>query len=111
MMIFLPAASGRRAGVGKPRTLADSVTGDTITWSRDSQFVYADSSQGEKPVIERFRVRDGMRSTAVSLSEMQKLPGRMDSWFGLTPDGLDKSEGPVRHSILCLTTKTTGKNP
>jgi len=69
------------------RTLAGSVTGDTIAWSRDSQFVYADSSQGEKPVIERFRVRDGVRSTAVDLAELQKVPGQMDSWFGLTPDG------------------------
>lgn len=72
---------------GRWRTLASSVTGDTIAWSRDSQFVYADSSQGEKPVIERFRVRDAMRSTAVDLAEMQKIPGQMDFWFGLTPDG------------------------
>ena len=69
------------------RTLAGSVTGDTIAWSRDSQWLYADSSQGEKPLIERFRVRDGMRRTAVDLSEMQKIPGQMDFWFGLTPDG------------------------
>lgn len=69
------------------RTLADAVTGDTIAWSRDSQFAYADSSQGERPLIERFRVRDGMRSTAVDLAEMQKIPGQMDFWFGLTPEG------------------------
>lgn len=68
------------------RTLASSVTGDTIAWARNSQFVYADSSQGEKPVIERFRIRDGMRNTVVDLLELQKLPGQMDFWFGLTPD-------------------------
>jgi hypothetical protein len=67
--------------------LADSVTGDNVTWSRDSLFVYADSPRGERPVIERFRVPDGERSEALSLRSLQKVPGQIDFWFGLAPDG------------------------
>jgi Tol biopolymer transport system component len=65
--------------------LADSITGDNLNWSSDSQFVYADSPQREKPAIERIRVSDGQRSTAMSLSFLQKAPGQIDFWFGLTP--------------------------
>lgn len=68
------------------RLLAESVNGDNLSWSHDSQFVYADSPQGERPVIERFRVGDGQRSKVVSLSELQKAPGQTDFWFGLMPD-------------------------
>jgi Tol biopolymer transport system component len=67
------------------RPLADAVTGDTVNWSRNSRFVYADSSLAERPIIERFRVLDGRRSTAVSLEEVQKIPGQIDFWFGLDP--------------------------
>lgn len=70
----------------KWRHLADSVTGDNVSWSRDSQFVYADSPRGERPVIERFRVANGKRSEIVSLASLQKVPGQIDFWFGLAPD-------------------------
>src|SRR5271168_4385397 len=36
---------------GRWRTLAASVTGDDINWSRDSQYVYVDSPLSDKPVI------------------------------------------------------------
>jgi Tol biopolymer transport system component len=68
------------------RTLAESVTGDNMNWSHDSKYLFADSPQLEKPVIERFRVSDGQRATAVSLTALQKIPGQTDFWFGLTPD-------------------------
>jgi Tol biopolymer transport system component len=68
------------------RTLAESVTGDNMNWSHDSKYLFADSPQLEKPVIERFRVSDGKRVTAVSLTALQKIPGQTDFWFGLTPD-------------------------
>jgi WD40 repeat protein len=71
---------------GKWRQLADSVTGDNVAWSHDSEFLYADSPRGERPVIERFRVADGKRSEVVSLSSFQKVPGQIDFWFGLAPD-------------------------
>lgn len=68
------------------RILAEGVTGDTVNWSRNSQYVYADSPQGEKPVIESFRVADGRRALVVSLADLQKVSGRIDFWFGLAPD-------------------------
>ena len=69
------------------RMLAEDVTGDTITWSHNSKSVYADSPQGEKPIIESFQLSNKKRKTVVGLSELQKVSGRMEFWFGLDPDG------------------------
>lgn len=66
--------------------LAGSITGDNLIWSGDSQFVYADSPQGEKPVIERVRVGERQRETVVSLASLRQMPGQLGTWFGLTPD-------------------------
>ena len=57
-----------------------------MNWSSDSIFVYADSPQGERPVIERFRVSDGQRTIAASLTVLQKTQGQIGYWFGLAPD-------------------------
>jgi len=67
-------------------SLADSITGDDINWSRDSQSIYANSPQGPNPVIEKVRIRDGKRTTVVSLASLQNIPGQIDFWFGLAPD-------------------------
>jgi Tol biopolymer transport system component len=67
------------------RVLADDITGDNISWSGDSQFVYADSPRQKKPLVVRVRVRDGQRVTVVSLASLQKMPGQVQ-WLGLTPD-------------------------
>lgn len=68
------------------RMLADSVAGDNINWSSDSQYVYADSPRDMKPIVEQVRIRDGHRRTVVSLALLQNVPGTIDTWFGLTPD-------------------------
>jgi Tol biopolymer transport system component len=68
------------------RMLADSVNGDNISWSRDSQYVYVDSPRDKKPMIERVRVKDGQREIVVSLSDLEKVPGQTGPWIGLTPD-------------------------
>jgi Tol biopolymer transport system component len=65
--------------------LADNITGDNIAWSSNSEFVYADSPRQEKPVVERVRIRDRQRTTAVNLAPLQKVWGGA-SWVGLTPD-------------------------
>jgi len=67
-------------------TLAKSITGDNMSWSNDSRFIFADSPQGEKPVIERVRIRDGQRVTAVDLAPLRKIPGQLGFWFGLDTD-------------------------
>jgi Tol biopolymer transport system component len=66
--------------------LADSITGDNINWSSDSQSIYADSPRGQRPVIERIRIKDKQRSTVVDLAPLQNISGRVQFWFGLTPD-------------------------
>jgi Tol biopolymer transport system component len=71
----------------KWRVLADSVTGDNIYWCADSKCLYVDSPLETKPVIERIRIDDGKREIAVSLADLQKVPGQTSNWFGMTPDG------------------------
>lgn len=66
--------------------LSESVTGDTLNWSSDSKLVYADSPQGDKPLIESFRISNGKRTTVASLRDQQEISGQLDFWFGLFPD-------------------------
>jgi Tol biopolymer transport system component len=67
------------------KTLAGSITGDSLVWSSDSRFIYADSPRQEKPVVVRVRVKDGQRTTVVNLAALQKVPAGVH-WVGLTPD-------------------------
>lgn len=71
---------------GRWTTLADSISGDNINWSSDSQFIYTDSPQTGRPVIERTRIKDGQRVTVISLTSLQEVPGQLSTWFGLAPD-------------------------
>lgn len=71
----------------KWRLLGEGVTGDTLNWSSDSKLVYADSPQGDRPLIESFRISDGKRTTVVSLRDQEEVSGQLDFWFGLFPDG------------------------
>jgi len=68
------------------RVLAGSVGGDNVNWSSDSRYIYVDNPRDEKPAIEKVRVTDGQMTTVLSLAPLQKAPGTMDTWFGLTPD-------------------------
>lgn len=67
--------------------IAGSVTGDNISWSRDSRYVFADSPRIEHPVIERIRVADGRRMTVADLGPIGRMPGIESGWFGIMPDG------------------------
>ena len=66
--------------------LAGATTGDDLNWSHDSQFLFVDSFQGDKPIIDRLRIRDGERSSVVGVSSLQRMPGSLSVWFGLAPD-------------------------
>lgn len=66
--------------------LADSVNGDNINWSSDSQSVFVDSPHGKHPMIERIRVTDKHRSLVANLTPMQNPFGLISNWVGLTPD-------------------------
>jgi Tol biopolymer transport system component len=74
--------------VGSARwtTLADSITGDDLNWSSDSQFIYANNPKSAGPVVERIRIRDGQRVTVMSLASFQMGFGRVGPWVGLTRD-------------------------
>lgn len=66
--------------------LADSVNGDNINWSSDSQSVFVDSPHGPRPMIERIRVTDKHRTVVADLASMQNPFGLISNWVGLTPD-------------------------
>jgi len=68
------------------KKLVGYVNGDNINWSSDSEYIYVDNPRDEKPVVERVRVRDGRRFTVASLASLQKVPGQMSGWIGLTSD-------------------------
>jgi Tol biopolymer transport system component len=68
------------------KTLADSITGHEPNWSSDSQYIYVDTLEGKKPIIERVRISDGRRNTVVDLALLQKSSGHLDYWIGLMPD-------------------------
>lgn len=77
------------------RALADSVSGDDVNWSKDSQYIYVNSPLAVDPIIERVRASDGQREVVADLSSLRKMSGEMDMWFGLAPD-----ESPILLHLL-----------
>lgn len=71
---------------GRWRKLADGINGNDLSWSPDSRYVYASRPNGTKPEVLRISIADGTAQPAVDLSDFSKLPGRVDTWFGLAPD-------------------------
>jgi Tol biopolymer transport system component len=69
------------------KPLADSILGDNLSWSSNSESVFVDSLKDGKPVVEQIRIRDGRRVAVASLEALQKVPGEFN-WFGLTHDDL-----------------------
>ena len=72
----------------KWRKLADGITGNDVSWSSDSQSIYA-SCLGNDTRIVRVSVATGKTETAVDLRARDPL-GRSettDAWFAVTPDG------------------------
>lgn len=69
------------------RKLADDVNGNDLNWSADSRYVYASRPIGDKPEILRMSLNDGKVDSAVDLSAFNRLAGRVDTWFGMAPDG------------------------
>ena len=67
--------------------LADDVRGDDLAWSRDSRYLYASKPTGNRPEIIRIAIPNGKVDAAVDLSSLSKLKGRINTWFGIAPDG------------------------
>ncbi|MBZ5489853.1 MAG: hypothetical protein LAO76_02860 [Acidobacteriia bacterium] len=67
-------------------SIADSITGDNVNWSNDSQYVYVDTLQSTHTLIIQLRVRDKQRQTMADLTPLKKGLGQLDYWIGITPD-------------------------
>lgn len=70
-----------------PPRLADSITGDDLSWSRDSMYLYS-NLHGNDAGIVRIRAADGKRQKVVDLSSEGKsdLAEMDDLQFSLGPD-------------------------
>ncbi len=66
--------------------LAESMAGDDLSWSKDSQALYLSCLINERPSIDKVRISNHSRSTVVDLTPLQKMAGQLTSWFGLAPD-------------------------
>ena len=66
--------------------LADSVTGDDISWTKDSRYIYVTSPQTDRPVVSKISVKDGTSHVVVNLDSFKKMSGDFGRWFGLAPD-------------------------
>jgi Tol biopolymer transport system component len=67
-------------------SIADSITGDNLNWSNDSQFLYVDTLQGMYTLIIQIRIRDKQRQAVADLTPLKKGLGQLDYWIGITPD-------------------------
>jgi Tol biopolymer transport system component len=76
----------RDLGTATWRKLADGANGNDLAWSPDSRTVYASRPNGDRPEVIRISVHTGKVEHAVDLSDFSKLPGRIDTWFAVTPD-------------------------
>ena len=68
------------------RKIADGANGNDLAWSPDSRTVYASRPNGDRPEVISISVQNGKVEDAVDLSDFSKLSGRIDTWFGVTPD-------------------------
>jgi Tol biopolymer transport system component len=66
-------------------SLAENVAGNDLSWSKDSRTLYVSCLVHAKPSIDKVRISDRSRSVAVDLSALQKMPGQLGMWFGLSP--------------------------
>jgi Tol biopolymer transport system component len=69
------------------RKLANDVNGNDLSWSADSEYIYASRPAGNQPEILRISVKDAKVETAVDLRPFTALSGQIDTWFALAPDG------------------------
>jgi Tol biopolymer transport system component len=71
---------------GRWHKLAENMAGDDMSWSKDSKTLYVSCLVGAKPSIDQVRISDRSRSVAVDFIPLQKMPGQLGMWFGLSPD-------------------------
>ena len=69
------------------RNLVDNVNGNDLSWSADSQYLYASRPAGNQPEILRISLKNSKAETAVDLRSFSALTGQIGKWFALAPDG------------------------
>ena len=69
------------------RMLADNVNGNDLSWSADSQYLYASRPAGNQPEIMRISLRSSKAETAIDLRSFSALTGQIGKWFALAPNG------------------------
>jgi Tol biopolymer transport system component len=69
------------------RNLVDNVNGNDLSWSVDSQYLYASRPAGNQPEILRISLKNSKAETAVDLRSFSALTGQIGKWFALAPDG------------------------
>jgi Tol biopolymer transport system component len=67
--------------------ISDASTGDDLSWSRDSQYIYWDRPTGDQPAIFRLRVAGGSPEVVVDLEQSSQLTGLYDGGLCVAPDG------------------------
>jgi Tol biopolymer transport system component len=58
-----------------------------FAWSRDSKYVYYDTTMVKEPEFARVRVADGRVEHITSLEDVRRFWGPWGPWAGITPDG------------------------
>jgi dipeptidyl aminopeptidase/acylaminoacyl peptidase len=66
--------------------LSDLSTGDDVSWSHDSRYVYWNSPVGEKPAILRVSATGGIPETVVDMKQFGRLTGVYDAGLCVAPD-------------------------
>jgi Tol biopolymer transport system component len=69
------------------KKLSDAITGDDLSWSPDSAYIYSNRPVGEQPGIFRIPVKGGNPETVVDLEEFSRLTGKYDFGLCVAPDG------------------------
>jgi len=69
------------------RKLADGINGNDLSWSPDSQYLYASRPAGDQPEILRVSLQNAKLETVVDLRSFTAETGHINTWFALAPDG------------------------
>jgi Tol biopolymer transport system component len=66
--------------------LANPTTIGYLSWSRDGQYLYFDTTLTDDPAFFRIRISDRKLERLVSLKGVRRFWGELGQWTGLAPD-------------------------
>ena len=68
------------------RKLAENTNGNDLSWSTDSQYLYTNRLISGGAEILRVPVDGESLQTVLNLDSFSESPGRLDTWFSVTPE-------------------------